>query len=121
MRQKMHDAHPEREGKFDLKHSHGGMIDIEFMVQYLVLRHAHDYPQLCANYGNIALLLTCGELGLIPADTAHTVADIYRRWRRQQHTIRLQGIDQAKIDAPLAEAEAAQVMTLWNFLFSSPL
>ena len=32
------------------------MIDIEFIVQYLVLRHAAQYPQLTANIGNIALL-----------------------------------------------------------------
>ena len=40
MRAKMHDAHPGRDDAFDLKQDAGGMIDIEFMVQYLVLRHA---------------------------------------------------------------------------------
>ncbi len=117
MRQRMRDANVIRSGLFDLKHSPGGMIDIEFIVQYLILRNAHDYPQLCANYGNIALLITCGELGLIKSDMAQQVANIYRHWRKLQHTIRLQGTDQARIDAEIAEAEAALVCTLWDELF----
>ena len=117
MRTKMHQAHPTVQQQFDLKHSAGGMIDIEFMVQYLVLRYAHDYPQLGDNYGNIALLLTCGDLGLIPAASAQQVADIYRRWRKQQHILRLQGIDQGKLDTSVAADEAAQVTALWGVLF----
>jgi len=120
MRRKMSAAHGEHAGQFDLKHSPGGMIDIEFMVQYLVLRHAHDYPQLCANYGNIALLITCGELGLIPAQSAKEVADIYRHWRKLQHTIRLQGIDSAQVDADFAQAQAETVIQLWSTLFNQP-
>jgi glutamate-ammonia-ligase adenylyltransferase len=117
MRTKMREAHPIHPDKFDLKHSPGGMIDIEFMVQYLVLRYAHDHPQLCANYGNIALLITCGELGLIEAAGASQVADIYRQWRKQQHIIRLQGIDQAQIQPDVAHQDAQQVVNLWDFLF----
>ncbi|PRC94856.1 bifunctional [glutamate--ammonia ligase]-adenylyl-L-tyrosine phosphorylase/[glutamate--ammonia-ligase] adenylyltransferase [Solimicrobium silvestre] len=118
MRNKMREANPVQPDKFDLKHSPGGMIDIEFMVQYLVLRYAHNYPQLCANYGNIALLITCGELGLIQPEHARPVADIYRHWRKQQHMIRLQGIDQAKIDSEIAAEEAQQVVALWEYLFA---
>ena len=118
MRQKMHEAHPVRSGYFDLKHSPGGMIDIEFMVQYLVLRHAHQYPQLCANYGNIALLNTCGELGLIDSDASQQVAAVYRQWRKLQHKIRLQGIDEAKIDIDNAVQPAQQVCALWCDLFA---
>ncbi len=119
MRKKMSSAHPIAADKFDLKHSPGGMIDIEFMVQYLVLHYAHSYPQLCANYGNIALLITCGELGLIPADRAKQVADTYRHWRKLQHMSRLQGIDQAQVDIETAEEEADKVCLLWAELFSS--
>jgi len=117
MRRKMSAAHPEQPDKFDLKHNPGGMIDIEFMVQYLVLRHAHAYPQLCDNYGNIALLITCGELGLIPTEQARQVADTYRHWRRLQHRSRLQGVDQARIDTESAREEAGHVIRLWSLLF----
>jgi len=117
MRKKMSAAHPERADRFDLKHDPGGMIDIEFMVQYLVLLHAHTYPQLCDNYGNIALLITCGELGLIPVDQARQVADTYRHWRRLQHMGRLQGIDAAYADPEISGDEAHRVIRLWSLLF----
>lgn len=117
MRKKMSDAHPVQTDKFDVKHSPGGMIDIEFIVQYLILRYAHLHPRLCANYGNIALLITCGELKLIPTESARQVADIYRHWRKIQHMIRLQGIDKAQIDANAAEGEAGIVQLLWSTLF----
>jgi glutamate-ammonia-ligase adenylyltransferase len=118
MRKKMSAAHQLPADKFDLKHSPGGMIDIEFIVQYLILRYAHQYPQLCANYGNIALLITCGELRLIPADDSRQVADIYRHWRKLQHMIRLQGVDQARIAASLAKGEAEVVCGLWDGIFT---
>jgi glutamine synthetase adenylyltransferase len=41
MRRRMYAAHPNRSGLFDLKHDPGGMVDIEFSVQYLVLAQAH--------------------------------------------------------------------------------
>ncbi|HEY6044461.1 MAG TPA: bifunctional [glutamate--ammonia ligase]-adenylyl-L-tyrosine phosphorylase/[glutamate--ammonia-ligase] adenylyltransferase, partial [Nitrosospira sp.] len=56
MRQKMLDAHPNSSGLFDVKHDRGGIIDVEFIVQYLILGHACDYPELTNNIGNIALL-----------------------------------------------------------------
>ena len=43
MREKLHAAHPNTSGLFDVKHDRGGMIDIEFAVQYLVLAHAHRH------------------------------------------------------------------------------
>ncbi|MGZ3237081.1 MAG: bifunctional [glutamate--ammonia ligase]-adenylyl-L-tyrosine phosphorylase/[glutamate--ammonia-ligase] adenylyltransferase, partial [Burkholderiaceae bacterium] len=90
MREKMHKAYPSRSALFDLKQDTGGMIDIEFIVQYLILRHAAQYPQLVADIGNIALLKLCGQMGLINAALAGEVADAYRTFRRLQHQIRLQ-------------------------------
>jgi glutamate-ammonia-ligase adenylyltransferase len=117
MRKKIHDAHPNASGLFDLKHDAGGMIDIEFIVQYLVLRHAASYPQLTANAGNIALLRTCGELGLIDPALALDAADAYRALRRLQHQVRLQGQDNARVDPHLVAGHAAQVVRLWQQCF----
>ena len=97
MRMQMLDAHPNKSGLFDLKHDRGGMIDIEFIVQYLVLAHAHRYPQLTGNLGNIALLKMAGELGLIPLETALTVRDGYREYRKRQHAERLNGAPYARV------------------------
>jgi hypothetical protein len=89
MRQRMADAHPNKTELFDLKHDRGGLIDVEFIVQYLVLGYAHQHASLTGNLGNIALLGMAGELGLIPADQAAAVADSYREYRRLQHGLRL--------------------------------
>ncbi|MCA1978868.1 MAG: bifunctional [glutamate--ammonia ligase]-adenylyl-L-tyrosine phosphorylase/[glutamate--ammonia-ligase] adenylyltransferase, partial [Thiobacillus sp.] len=78
MRQKMHDGHPNGSGLFDLKHDAGGIVDVEFCVQYLILRDCRRHPELADNVGNIALLLRAGDAGLIPADIARAAADAYR-------------------------------------------
>ncbi len=114
MRKKMHEAHPNRSTLFDLKHDAGGMIDIEFIVQYLVLCHAARYPQLTADIGNIALLKLCGELGLIDKALAVDVADAYRTFRKLQHQMRLQGNDRARVEIERVAQETISVRQLWS-------
>jgi len=118
MRARMHGANLNRSTQFDLKHDAGGMIDIEFIVQYLVLRHAHAYPQLTANAGNIALLRLCGELGLINALLASQVAAAYRAMRKLQHSVRLQGHDKTRVEPAQVGAHADSVLRLWHACFS---
>ncbi|RZT04242.1 glutamate-ammonia-ligase adenylyltransferase [Duganella sp. CF402] len=117
MRKRMVDAKPNHSALFDLKQDPGGMIDIEFIVQFLVLQHAAAYPQLTANFGNIALLHMCADLGLIDTGLAASVADAYRKYRKLQHQLRLQGQDLARIDPALVSDEAAAVRALWTSLF----
>ena len=117
MRQRMRDANVNQTELFDLKQDEGGMIDIEFIVQYLVLRHAANYPQLTANVGNIALLRMCGELGLIDAGLAAAAADAYRIMRRLQHQVRLQGQEKARVDPVLLGEHPARVRALWHACF----
>ncbi|HJV81053.1 bifunctional [glutamate--ammonia ligase]-adenylyl-L-tyrosine phosphorylase/[glutamate--ammonia-ligase] adenylyltransferase [Noviherbaspirillum sp.] len=119
MRRKMHEAHPNRTALFDIKHDAGGMIDIEFIVQFLVLRHAAQYPQLTADIGNIALLKLCGELGLIDKAMAQEVANAYRSFRKLQHEIRLQGNDRARVETERVVHESAQVRHLWASVLDS--
>jgi len=95
MRTRMLEAHPNPTPLFDVKHDHGGIIDVEFMVQYLVLGYAHRYPQLTGNIGNIALLKLAGELGLTSAEKANAALIAYRELRRTQHQLRLSGIPEA--------------------------
>jgi len=117
MRQKMRDARPNRSELFDLKQDEGGMIDIEFIVQYLVLQHASRYPELTGNIGNIALLHLAGKLGLVDAELATVVADAYRDMRKWQHQLRLQGLEQARIEPAKVAALAAKVKQLWQTIF----
>jgi glutamate-ammonia-ligase adenylyltransferase len=116
MRKKMHDAHPNRSDYFDLKHDAGGMIDIEFIVQYLVLQHASAYPELSANIGNIALLKRCGELGLLPVDLALSSANAYRVLRKLQHNIRLQGEERERVPQNEIASETLAIKQLWGSL-----
>ncbi|MDY7538506.1 bifunctional [glutamate--ammonia ligase]-adenylyl-L-tyrosine phosphorylase/[glutamate--ammonia-ligase] adenylyltransferase [Undibacterium sp. RTI2.1] len=116
MRKKMRDAHPNRSNLFDLKQDAGGMIDIEFIVQFLVLKHAHTYPQLTANIGNIALLKLCGELGLIDATLADQNANAYRLLRKLQHNQRLQGEEQARVAPEQIAKEVTSTRALWHGL-----
>lgn len=118
MRKKLHDAHPNRTDLFDLKHDNGGMIDIEFMVQFLVLRDAAQHPHLTGDIGNIALLKLCGELGLIDTALSGTVADAYRTFRKLQHQIRLQGAERARVEMERVAPEIAAVIALWRAVFA---
>ena len=74
MRKKMHDGHPNKSQLFDLKHDAGGMVDIEFCVQSLVLEHARTHAPLVENKGNIALLGRAADEGLIERKIAEGAA-----------------------------------------------
>ena len=117
MRQKMIDNYTNRSGLFDLKHDRGGLIDVEFIVQFLVLGYSHDHPRLTGNLGNIALLGIAGELGLIPVDLAQQVRDAYREYRRLQHGLRLNGARYARVDAESIADRIHSVRALWQKVF----
>jgi len=119
MREKLHAAHPNKSGLFDVKHDRGGMIDIEFSVQFLVLAHAHRFADLTQNLGNIALLRMAAGHGLIPAELAERCREAYREFRRLQHALRLNGAQYARVPAPQAERHAAAVRELWAAVFTS--
>jgi [glutamine synthetase] adenylyltransferase / [glutamine synthetase]-adenylyl-L-tyrosine phosphorylase len=89
MREKMRSAHPVRDGLFDIKHSHGGMIDVEFIMQFLVLSQSGRHPELRGNLGNIALLQRAERAGLLPEGMGEAAANAYREWRHLQHRARL--------------------------------
>ena len=71
MRDKLRAARPVKAGRFDVKHSAGGMMDVEFAVQYLVLAHSAAHPELLDNVGNIALLQRAEACGLLPDRRRH--------------------------------------------------
>ncbi len=114
MREKVRAAHPVRQADvFDIKHSAGGMVDVEFVVQYLVLAHARLHPQLVDNVGNIALLERAEQAGLLPAGLGQAAASAYRELRRVQHRARL---NEEPTQLPLSElvAQREAVLQLWQ-------
>ncbi len=87
-------------------------------MQFLVLAHAHQHPELVRNAGNIALLQIAGGLQLIDASLAGEVADAYRTFRSIQHRLRLNGAERARVALEEVEREAAVVTRLWNSVFT---
>ena len=120
MRRRMLAGHPNPSALFDLKHDAGGMVDVEFAVQYLILAHAHDHAALTRNAGNIALLGVAADLGLVPADIAHGAANAYREYRRLQHKIRLTGAPHARVNQDEHAERRAAVAALWQHVFGGP-
>ncbi len=72
-------------GMFDLKQGEGGIADIEFMVQYLVLREASKYPGMLAWSDNIRLLNGLAQHGVLTAERADMLANAYRGFRAVNH------------------------------------
>jgi glutamate-ammonia-ligase adenylyltransferase len=116
MRERVRSAHPVRDGRFDVKHSPGGMVDAEFAVQYLVLSESGRHPELRPNVGNIALLQRAEDCGLLAAGIGAAAADAYRDLRRAQHRARL---DEAptQFDPALLTSERDVVLALWTAVF----
>ena len=89
MRAKVAAAHKVPAGRFDVKHSPGGMVDIEFAVQTLLLLHSQSHPELLRNAGNIGLLQEAQRSGLLPSPVGEQAANAYRALRLAQHKARL--------------------------------
>ncbi|MFC0259857.1 bifunctional glutamine synthetase adenylyltransferase/deadenyltransferase [Achromobacter marplatensis] len=114
MREKINAGHPNTSQKFDLKHDRGGMVDVEFVTQYLVLCYAGTHPVLVRNLGNITLLRLASEASLIAPELATRAADAYRTLRRVQHQLRMQGVEKARVGPEQLVEERAAVRELWD-------
>ena len=122
MREKVHAAHPikgEKTGeKFDVKHSPGGMVDAEFVVQFLVLSQSGRHPELMDNVGNIALLQRAEAVGLVGPGVGQAAAHAYRELRRVQHQARLNE-EPTQVRPPQLQAERAAILALWAAVFDT--
>ncbi len=115
MRERVREGHPVKADRFDVKHSPGGMVDAEFVVQYLVLLHTAAYPQLADNVGNIALLQRAEAAALLPEGMGLAAANAYRELRRVQHRARLnEEPTDVSLEHLVAEREA--VLSLWHWV-----
>jgi glutamate-ammonia-ligase adenylyltransferase len=119
MREKVRQAHAVPPDSFDLKHSPGGMVDVEFVVQYLVLLHTARHPELADNVGNIALLHRAEAAGLLPVGLGLAAADAYREMRRLQHRARLDEQPTQVAAGELADGQQA-VRALWSAVMQTP-
>ncbi len=116
MREKVRAARPVPADRFDVKHSPGGMMDVEFAVQFLVLSQSAAHLALLDNAGNIALLRRAEDAGLLPPGVGAAAADAYRELRRAQHQARLDERVTQFDPASLAVQRDA-VLALWHAVF----
>lgn len=116
MRNRMAAAHPPQEDGFDVKHDRGGIVDIEFMVQYWVLAWAHAHPDVTQPRDNIHIMEALATRGLIPRDWADALAQAYRRCLSVEQRLKLMERG-ARVPRAEFESTAATVLTIWNEIF----
>lgn len=118
MRGKVRAAHAVRGEKYDVKHSPGAMVDIEFAVQFLVLSQGCRHPELLANVGNIALLQRAQDCGLLKAPIGEQAAHAYRVLRQIQHRARLNE-EPTQVEQTSIGTERAAGLALWSAVFEA--
>lgn len=100
-------------GKFDLKQSAGGIADIEFIAQYLVLANANEHSELCIWSDNIRIFSTLGELALLPQLDAQELIQAYLFLRDENHRLTLQQ-KPGQLALELVELHAQRVIEIYQ-------
>lgn len=117
MRQKLRQHHNAE--RFDLKHSVGGIIDLEFISQYLVLAYAARYPELYRYSDNIRILDAVAAVGLLSAPQVEALQQAYQTLRNMGHRQTLLSATLPLVDA--AEQALQQVAEVWLQLFKTDI
>ncbi len=118
MREHLGTSEKEAGELFNLKQDRGGIVDIEFIVQYSALANAHQYPQLIEYTDNIRILDAMEQTGVIPAADAETLREVYKNYRSVGHRQVLQ--NRSSVVSP-NELEACReaIMQIWNAQLTS--
>ena len=120
MREKMRRSlDKSKPGEFDLKQGVGGIVDIEFMVQYCALRWASRYPDLLRWTDNIRLLETLASHQLLAGRIADRLADAYRSLRAVYHRNALGDLPGLIADSEMLE-QRQTVTEIWQDLMEIP-
>ena len=103
---------------FDLKPSAGGIVDIEFMVQYAVLAWAARYPSLADWSDNVRILDTLAETGLMSGEQCSLLSETYLELRSASHELALQQ-EKGRVDSDRFAEVAERISNLWHGLFGA--
>jgi glutamate-ammonia-ligase adenylyltransferase len=106
-------------GRFDLKHGRGGVGDIEFIVQYLVLRNARNFPAVIRFSDNIRQIAALAAVGRLDVQTAARLQVAYREFRRRLHHLSLNDRPPFVGDDELL-AERDLVVAVWERHLAGP-
>jgi len=113
MRAEQHRLDP---GLFDLKQGPGGIVDIEFLVQYLVLRHARRYPELVRWTDNVRLIQTLIGSTVLNEYMAHVLKHAYLIYRAAAHQLSLQE-KPARVPAEKFDRLQQRIRQIWAAFF----
>ncbi|MHC8324426.1 bifunctional [glutamate--ammonia ligase]-adenylyl-L-tyrosine phosphorylase/[glutamate--ammonia-ligase] adenylyltransferase [Pseudomonas sp. LB1P83] len=105
----------EASAPFDLKQDAGGIVDIEFMVQYAALAWSETHPPLLRWTDNIRILEELEHEGLMPAEDASLLREAYKAYRSAAHRQALQK-DAGVIPGDQFADERRQVVRIWREL-----
>ncbi len=117
MREKMRkELRKQRKEYFDLKQDFGAMVDIEFLVQYLVLLHSHKHSELLKWTDNVRLIQTLMGTGVINEYTAHVLKHAYLIYRAAAHQLSLQE-KPAQVEQNKFDRLQKTVCEIWKSVF----
>jgi [glutamine synthetase] adenylyltransferase / [glutamine synthetase]-adenylyl-L-tyrosine phosphorylase len=104
MRERMeHEIGAETKHRLNLKQGRGGLVDVEFITQMMVLRYGHEHPAL-RQRGTVALIRALAESNLMDARTAADLESDYRFLSRLEDRLRIES-DQAAWALPTAHRD----------------
>ncbi|GAA3583585.1 bifunctional [glutamate--ammonia ligase]-adenylyl-L-tyrosine phosphorylase/[glutamate--ammonia-ligase] adenylyltransferase [Gibbsiella greigii] len=114
MREKMrhHLGNKQRE-LFDIKTDEGGITDIEFIAQYLVLRYAGGEPRLARWSDNVRIFELMAHYGIMPDEEAQALTHAYVTMRDEIHRLALQE-HSGKVSSEQFVAERDRVRRSWE-------
>jgi len=101
---------------FDIKQGEGGIVDIEFIVQFSVLAWANEYPELCDYTDNIRLLVSLQKIGKLDQTDTESLSKAYRKYRQRLHRLALQS-KKGLVAKGKYKSESQAVCAIWQRLF----
>ena len=119
MRQKMRDHlgssknNEQGDPLFHLKHDEGGIVDIEFMMQYAVLAHAHQHAEITQYPDNIRISESLEQTGYLSKVEGHELREAYKFLRKAVHSRAFQN-ERSFVEASRAEPFRSQIIALWQ-------
>ncbi len=113
MRDKMHAEKKDRTDKLDLKYTRGGIVDVEFIVQYIILAYSREHVEFLGNLGNFSLLARAAALGILDEDSAASVGKAFLAYRERQHLARNNNELKTWISPDELSAERHAVSQAW--------
>jgi glutamate-ammonia-ligase adenylyltransferase len=119
MREKMwKELDKSKSGFTNLKKSPGGITDIEFIVQYLILANAHAHPEITTYSDNIRLLEHCQQADILDAEQTTFLIETYKTLREYLHVLALQE-QSSEVEDHYFEDERAGVKKRWQTLMQN--